>query len=114
MLEEFKLLQRLMGLNPQGGFENIVVRFILWIVIFTCDVSFLIYLILNVRNDTYRALAVLPGTVGFAINMMTYSHLVLCRNRFDSLLDELQGIVNESTKLNWIILNNWTKSWLSS
>lgn len=100
VLEEFKLLQKLMGLGPQGGFENIIVRFIFWIVIFSCDVSFSIYLILNVRDDTYRALAVLPGIFGFAMNLMTYSHLVLCRNRFGSLLEELQGIVNESTQLN--------------
>lgn len=92
VLQEFKFLQVLIGLNPLGGLESIIVRFIGWTAIF----SLLFFL------DTYEYLVspALPCFFGLVAHLLSYTDLVVCRKGFYSLLDELQLIVNESKWVN--------------
>lgn len=94
VLKEFKFLQVLIGLNPVGGIENIIVRFIAWSAI--CSMLF----VLNTHEEIYLASAAIPAVFGFGAHLLSYTHLVICRERFYSLLDELQDIVNESKGVN--------------
>lgn len=98
ILREYKWLQKIMGLNPQGGLENIILQMVYLVPLFTCDVMFSIYFALNISENSYRAMTALPGCFAFTVLIATYSHLVTRRERLYLLIDELHGIVNESTK----------------
>lgn len=99
VLEEYKFLQKLMGLNPQGGFANIVVRVISLVSLLSCDLMLLLFVVFNIHNDLYGALTALPATLGFTLLLTTYLYLLIRREQFFSVLNELQDIVNESTRI---------------
>lgn len=60
---------------------------------------FSILFVSNIHVDMYGALAVVPAIFGFMSHILTYSHLMVSRERFYLLADELRDIVNESTYL---------------
>lgn len=97
VLREFKFLQKLMGLNP--GVENIAVRLVYLFVLSSCTLMLSLFSISNFHNDIYGALGVLPTIAGFAVLVVNYLQLLISREPFNSLLNELQNIVNESMKL---------------
>lgn len=97
VLSEFKLLHKLMGLNPLGGRGNLAIRFFYFVVGLSGVVAFTIFFVLNVHKDIFRAAAALPSVTGFILFMTNYMHLLIRRKRFYSLIDELQKIVNRST-----------------
>lgn len=105
VLKEYKFLQKLIGLNPQGGFENIVVRFVYLIVVSSSILMFLGFFIMNIHDNANEALVTLPTILGFSVLLANYLHLLINRKSFCLLLDELQDIVNESTKLKSIKYN---------
>lgn len=98
VLSEFKLLQKLMGLNPLGGVENIAVRICNLYILTSCNLMFVVYLIVNIHGDIYQVLATLPPICAYTSLIATYMHLLLRRKQFYSLLDELLEIVGESKK----------------
>lgn len=96
VLREYKLLQKLVGLNPLGGHENIFFRFFHLIVLSSFDLLALIDFIRKTRDDTYQALAALPTILGMTLLIANYLHLLVCRERINLLLDDLHNIVDES------------------
>lgn len=105
VLKEYKFIQKLMGLNPFGGLENIILRVIYSILLLSSGLMISIFFILKIYDDIYRALAALPAIFGFALLLATNWYLLINRKRFHLLLDELQEIVNESKKENSFIKN---------
>lgn len=102
ILAKYKFLQKLIGLDPLGGFENIVLRFIYWFLLFSTAMLISIFFFLNIHDDIHRAWGALTALIAFTTVVTTYSHLLIYRHRFYSLLDELQDIVNESVELKLI------------
>lgn len=99
VLAKYKLLQKLMGLDPRGGLENVILRFLYFFVFILCLLSLLIFLFSKAYDDIYRLWAVLLPIMATTSLMASYLYLVIYRGRFYSLLDDLQDIVNESAKL---------------
>lgn len=99
VLNEFKILQKLMGLNPLGGLENIIMRFVHVIAFLSSDVMIAVYFIFNAHDDIIQALGSSNAFFALASHLVTCTHLWMHREEFYSLLDELQDIVTESTKL---------------
>lgn len=96
ILGKYQLLQRILGLNPYGGFENILLRIVYSVVLVSGISLLLIFLVLNFHDDANLALTTMPPIFGFGAVVPVYFHLILNRERINSLLDELQDIVNES------------------
>lgn len=113
ILREYKWLQKVLGLNPLGGLENIILQMVYLVPLFTCDVMFTIYFALNISENSYRAMTALPGCFAFTVLIAIYSHLLTRRERFYLLIDELQGIVNESTKFNRFFTYRNYKRWVN-
>lgn len=109
ILAKYKLLQKLIGLDPLGALENIVVRITYWLLLFSTAGLISIFFIVNIHDDIHRAWGALTAIIAFTTVVTTYSHLLIYRDRFYSLLDDLQDIVNESAelKLIWPVQKLW-------
>lgn len=107
VLNEFKLLQKIIGFNPLGGIENIFLQVIYWVAFLSSSWMMCTFFILNVRDDIFGALGMFPAFLAYVSHIVTLSHLLTSRDRFYSLLDDLQEIVNESTKIKMISSNTF-------
>lgn len=96
VLEKYKLLQKAIGLNPDGGHGNTAVRVLISVLFLFLNLFVLIYFFLNIHDNIDRALSVLPALCGGISIMAVYWHLLIRRERFYSLLCDLQDIVNGS------------------
>lgn len=91
-----EFLLQMNGLYPKGGLGNIGSR-IIFSVVFVLFISLtMILFILNYRRDIDRVLPLLPIFFLYGAIIATYFYLVINREQFHSLLDELQDIVHES------------------
>lgn len=108
VLNENKRLHKLMGLNPSGGIENIILRTIYLVTLSLFYSMVLAHLISHIRFDIYRVLCAIPTILGVTTVVANYTHLLTCRGRIYSLSDELQEIVNESEMPNLILYNSKT------
>lgn len=106
VLAKFKFFQHIIGLDPLGGFKNIIVRLIYWIILFSCELACLMFFLINLHEDMFQSLAALPVVSVFISHLAIYSYLLINRRNLNSLLDELQEIVNESTKIKLCTWNN--------
>lgn len=95
-LVKYKLLQKIIGLDPLDGLVNIILRFIFWIFLFSCDLMISIYFILNIHDNKYRAWSAFAAIVAFTSVFATHLYMLICRKRFYALLNELQAIADES------------------
>lgn len=95
-LKEFKWVQKLIGLNPHGGFENIVLRFVSLTMIYSCYLMLTIFLVSNIHVNLFGALVALPPFFGYTLISSTYLHLLIYRGRYYSLLDDLESLLSES------------------
>lgn len=95
-LKELKWLQKLIGLNPRGGVENVIVRFMISASILLSILVFFIFFVLKINEDKYKAVAGLPAIFGHLLIIAYYSELLIRRESFNSILGDLQNIVNES------------------
>lgn len=98
VLEKYKLILKSIGLNPRAGHENIVVRFLQWIKTIPFYLMMLFFFNFNVLDDIYRALTAMPLILVVSTLIPILWHLVTFREKLYSLMDDLQDIVNESTK----------------
>lgn len=105
VLAKYKLLQKLIGLAPLHGLVNVILRS-MYLTKFT-SLIFLtsVYFILNIHDDVYGAMATVTGISGTLSVLATYSHLLMSRERFSSLLEKLREVTEESTKLRLIHSN---------
>lgn len=98
VLEEFKMLQQSMGLDAQSGSKKIILRFLYWTLLSTSAFLTSTFFVVNIRTNTHQAMATLPTVIGFWLLTANYLHMLGSREQMYSLFDELQNIVNESTK----------------
>lgn len=66
----------------------------LFFLLFTVVVS--VFVALNFRRDMYQAFSTLAIYIAHCALMAPYCHLLINRNKFYSLLSELEDIVNKS------------------
>lgn len=93
---KFKLVMQMSGLDPEGGRRNIFARIIFSVAFFLFILSTSILLTINFRRDIDQALPILPLFLAFGSTIATYFHLVINREQFYSIFEELQDIVHES------------------
>lgn len=91
--EEYKALQKKIGLDPSEGFGNIVERVFHFIALFTCDSMFAMFFVSKIHDNLHGALIAVPALSAFTVMMTTYCYLLIDRRRFNSLSEELQQIV---------------------
>lgn len=100
VLREFRMFERLIGLNPSGELEKIAVQIVYLALLISTELLLLIFFISNIQRDIYRALGSLPSIIAFTAHMVAYLHLLIGRERFFALYDDLQNIVDESMNKN--------------
>lgn len=98
VLTKYKFLLKLIGFNPLGGYENIFVQLIYFIVIISTSAMTWLYFFINIGQHIhmYQAWAALPVAFTGTPNVAIYLHFLNSRQRFYSLLDEVQDIINIS------------------
>lgn len=97
ILEKCKLLLKFIGLGALDVRANILLR-ITFSVLFTSGLAFAsIFIILNFGDHRERAISGIPPFCGFLIVYAIYLHLLINRDRFCAVINELQNIVNESS-----------------
>lgn len=105
VFKKYTMFQRLIGLDPLGGIENFILPTIYLTIFISSEMMAFIFFISNNRKDVQQVDAALTAILGIMPVAAIYSHLLICRNRFYSLLDELQEIEIESTKVLYIFWN---------
>lgn len=98
ILEKYKLLEKLVGLNPFGRIENVILRTIYLVTLITFNLMELIYIVVHFREGIDRTAPALTPFTGIFPALANYIYLVMNRKRYYSLLAEMQDFVNESTK----------------
>lgn len=96
IFEEYRLLERLVGLNSLGGRERIFVRIIYAVSIILMAAMELTFFTLNIRDGIDRAMPALTSLCGSIPTLACYGHLLINRQRYHSILNQMQNIVTES------------------
>lgn len=96
ILEKYKLLQKLVGLNSDGGCEKKILQILYLVTLNSFLLIELIFIILNIRNGIDQAAAGLAPMCGVLPAILSYEYLLINRERYYSLLMGMQVIVNES------------------
>lgn len=96
VLEKYNLFLKIIGLDPHGGFVNIISRCIYSAASVPQGAMLFILFVLNVREDVYLAAVTLPAFFGISSLVSIYWSLLIHRERFFSLLDELRNVVSKS------------------
>lgn len=95
-LVKFKILLKVIGLNPLGGRENIILRILYCFMLFSFNFMCFMCFIVNIDDNANLAWAALTSLFAFVSLLAVYLHLLISRGSFHLLLDDLQDIVNES------------------
>lgn len=103
VLQGYKFIQKIIGLGPLGALVNITVRFTFLAVFISFILATSIYFVLNIHDEVYKAMTTLPAIFSMIPIGVSYLHLLIGRERFRSLLDELNGVTNESAKRKLIL-----------
>lgn len=90
-------LLKMSGLDPEGGRGNTIARISFSIVFVVLNLLSTIFLVLNFRQDIDQTLLIMPLFLAYQATIAIYFHLVINRDEFYALLDELQDIVQGST-----------------
>lgn len=97
ILEDFRLWERIIGLYPLGRRETVFVR-IVYLTSFVLFISMqLIAIILNIPDGIDKAAPALAPFCAVVPAMTNYGYLLIIRERYYSLMSDLENIVNEST-----------------
>lgn len=97
ILEKYRFLEKFVGLNPLGGRKSIVLQFIHLFIFILFNLMETIVFILNMRVNLNLASNAMCALCGVLPPMATYGHLLINRERYYSVLREMQDIVNRST-----------------
>lgn len=92
----YRLMEKLIGLNPIGGRENGFLRIVHLFFIVSFDLMESIFIILNIDDGIDQVAPGLAPLFGTIPPMVSYVHLLINRGRYYSLMNDLQDIVNES------------------
>lgn len=96
IFEKYKLLERLIGLRPFGGWESTFVRTIYLAAFISINIMELMFIIWNIDDGVEVAAPALAPLAGAFTALACYGHLLINLDRYRSLLNELQDIVNNS------------------
>lgn len=96
VFEKYRLMERLIGLDPIGGRGRIFLRFINLVPITLFNLMELAFIISNINHDIHQVISALAPLFGAIPPMASYIHLLINRHRYHSLLNDLQDIVNKS------------------
>lgn len=94
ILERYRLLERLAGLDPLGGRISLIVRIIHLVTFISISAMESIFIILNIHDGIDRAAPALAPLCGIIPGMAYLAHLLMNRERYYSVLNEMQEIVN--------------------
>lgn len=96
IFQRYHFFEKLLGLQPSGGYKNIYGRIAFPLLLITSIFLPFTFFISNIHEDMDLAMSTLPLFFGHVPVVPIYFHLLVYRKRIYSLLDELQAIVNES------------------
>lgn len=93
---KYSFYPKWIGLNPQGGRQNIIGRAIISVAFLSLVPMVSIFLILNLRQNFDEVLLVVPIFFGFGAIIAAYIYLQLKREHFFNLSEGLEDIVLDS------------------
>lgn len=96
ILKKYRLLERLLGFHPPGGRINICLRIIHLISYISFAWMELSFIILNIRDGIDKVASALAPFCGILPAIACCVHLLIYRERYHCLLNEMQDIVNGS------------------
>lgn len=97
ILEEYQVLEALIGLNPLGGSGNMIVQIIYSAAFISCIWTETTYFIVNIDGGIDAAGAVLPPIGGVLPDMLIYMYLLMNQKRYHTLVSGMRNLVSEST-----------------
>lgn len=99
ILQKYRLLERLIGLDAHVGWERIFVRIVYLVSFISFNLMELIFIILNIHDGIDQAIPALAPISGAFPLLACYGHLLINRDRYYYLMNEMQDIVNGSACL---------------
>lgn len=93
---KFKFLLEMSGLDPQARSKNYIARIVYTISFLLSCLLASIFVAQTFSQDIDQSLPVVCIILADCALLATYSHLLINRDRFYSLLDDVQDIVDES------------------
>lgn len=96
ILEKYRLLEKFIGLSPDGRIENIISQTIFVHTLISFNLMELIFIIVNSQYGFEKAATALSPICGVIPAMADYIFLLFNRKQYYSLLREMQDIVNDS------------------
>lgn len=96
ILEKYRLLETYLGLRPRSGWKTILVQSFHLVTFLAFGLSELILMILNIRDGIDKAAPAMSPFFGVIPAMGCLLHLLVIRERYYSLLEKMQEIVDES------------------
>lgn len=92
----FVIFQQITGFYPQGGLGNIIVRIVYSVLFMLFYLVTAIFIALNFRHNIDQALYDVSIINGNSAFILTFFYLLMNREQFYSLLDDMQDIVDKS------------------
>lgn len=96
VLEKYRLMERLIGLDPLGGRGQVFLRFIHSVPITLFNLMELAFIISNIADGVDQVIYAVAPLFGAIPPMACYIHLLINRHRYHSILNDLEDIVNKS------------------
>lgn len=98
ILAEYRLLEKLIGLNPLSGSGIRFLQFIHLVIIISFLSSELTFFVVNIHYGIERAGSVLPPIGGILPESLIHIYFLLNHERYWSIMNAMQDIVRESTR----------------
>lgn len=96
VFEKYQLLQKLVGLHSLGGRKSLFVHFAFLAVQFSFAVMETLMFLSNIHGDLFSAIIALSSMCGAMPALCSYVDLLLNRERYYSVLRDLQETVDDS------------------
>lgn len=96
VLEKYRMFEKLLGLHPLGGRKHIYVRISYFVTFISFNLMELTFIILNIHEGIEKVASALSPIFVVPSSVACYAHFLINRDRYNSLLNEMQDIVDES------------------
>lgn len=96
VLETYRSLEKLFGLHSNGEWKNIVLRIAILVALISFNSMEFFIVCMNIKNGIVKVAASLTPLCGIVPPTAWYGLLLIIRERYRSLLNEIQNIVDES------------------
>lgn len=98
ILKQYRLMERIIGLDSLGGRESVFVRIIYLVFLISISVMESTLIVSNIRDSIERAAPAVVPLCGGIASLSCYIHLLVNRHSYYALLNKMQQIVDTSAR----------------